>query len=68
MAKKTAKGLDINASFQNLLSTVNNMGPDVEKFAGGNKAAGVRVRKGALDAKNIAAQIRKEVSSIKAGM
>lgn len=52
--------------FEELVALVESMKGDFEKFyVKGNKAAGTRVRKGMLDLKNKAQEIRVEVQEIK---
>ncbi len=52
--------------FEELAALVESMKDDFEKFYDkGNKAAGTRVRKGMLELKNKAQEIRKEVQDIK---
>ena len=38
---------------------------DVAKFEGGNKTAGTRIRKAMLQIKNLAHEIRKDISAMK---
>jgi hypothetical protein len=47
--------------YQNLKKLVEDIGDDVFKAVGGNKAAGTRVRKAMQDIKNLAQDIRKKV-------
>ena len=52
--------------FEELEALVESMKEDFGKFYdGGNKAAGTRVRKGMLDLKNFAQEIRVEVPEVK---
>ena len=52
--------------FEQLEALVESMKEDFGKFYdGGNKAAGTRVRKGMLDLKNFAQEVRVEVQEIK---
>jgi len=51
--------------FEELVRLVEEAREDVEKFERGNKTAGTRVRKFMLQIKNIAHQIRKDVSEQK---
>ncbi len=52
--------------FEELEALVESMKEDFGKFYdGGNKAAGTRVRKGMLDLKNFAQEIRVEVQEVK---
>jgi len=52
--------------FEELAALVESMKADFEKFYDkGNKAAGTRVRKGMLELKNKAQEIRTEVQEIK---
>ena len=52
-------------SFERLVQMVEAARDDVDKFDRGNKTAGTRVRKAMLEIKNLAHQIRKEVSEKK---
>lgn len=66
MAKKAAsKSNSIVGTYEEIRTAVASAEEDVTKFAAGNKAAGVRVRKMALEVKNLCARIRKEVSAAK---
>jgi hypothetical protein len=52
--------------FEELEALVESLKEDFGKFYdGGNKAAGTRVRKGMLDLKNFAQEVRVEVQEIK---
>jgi hypothetical protein len=52
--------------YEELSALLESLKEDFQKFYdGGNKAAGTRVRKGMLDLKNKAQDIRKEVQDIK---
>ncbi|MCB0191802.1 MAG: histone H1 [Anaerolineae bacterium] len=52
--------------YEELQALLDSLKEDFGKFYdGGNKAAGTRVRKGMLDLKNKAQDIRKEVQEIK---
>ena len=52
-------------NYQNLCQTVNACSDDVDKAAGGNKAATARVRKSMQEVKNIAQEIRKEMLQLR---
>lgn len=52
-------------NYQNLCSTVEACRDDVDKAAGGNKAATARVRKSMQEVKNIAQEIRKEMLQLR---
>jgi hypothetical protein len=47
--------------YEQLKSIVNAVEDDIRKAAGGNKAAGTRVRKQMQDVKNAAQELRKKV-------
>jgi hypothetical protein len=47
--------------YEQLKSMVASIEDDIRKAAGGNKAAGTRVRKGMQDIKNLAQELRKKV-------
>jgi hypothetical protein len=52
--------------FQKVKDLVDSIHQDAEKFYnGGNGAAGTRVRKGMQDLKNLATEIRKEITEKK---
>ncbi|MCB0164388.1 MAG: histone H1 [Anaerolineaceae bacterium] len=52
--------------YEELVAILDSLKEDFGKFYdGGNKAAGTRIRKGMLDLKNKAQDIRKEVQDIK---
>jgi len=52
--------------YEQLEALLDSMKDDFEKFyEKGNKAAGTRVRKGMMEIKNLAQDIRKEVQEIK---
>jgi hypothetical protein len=52
--------------YNDIKSVVEGMEKDVQAFfEKGNKAAGTRVRKAALELKNLAHEIRQQVSSMK---
>jgi hypothetical protein len=52
--------------FQKVKDLVDSIQKDAEKFyTGGNGAAGTRVRKGMQDLKNLATEIRKEITEKK---
>lgn len=52
--------------YEQLKTLVESLEEDFGKFyEGGNKAAGTRVRKGMLELKNFAQDVRKEVQEIK---
>ena len=54
--------------YQELEALLESLKDDFQKFYGdGNKAAGTRVRKGMLELRNKAQDIRKEVQEIKNG-
>jgi hypothetical protein len=56
------------STFKKLEDLVNGLEVDFRKFYDeGNKAAGTRVRKGMLDIKNLAQEIRLEVQAKKNG-
>lgn len=48
-------------SYEQLKSLIASIEDDVRKAAGGNKAAGTRVRKSMQDVKNAAQELRKKV-------
>lgn len=48
-------------TYQQLRNLIESMDDDVRKAAGGNKAAGTRVRKQMQEVKNIAQDLRKKV-------
>ena len=53
-------------NFKKLKEVIDALETDVEKFyKAANAAAGTRLRKGMMDAKNIASEIRKEVTELK---
>jgi len=54
-------------SYENLKNLIEATADDVAKCAGGNKAAGTRVRKAMQDIKNAAQDVRKEVLSMRDG-
>ncbi len=47
--------------YEQLKSMVASVEDDVKKAAGGNKAAGTRVRKSMQDIKNLAQELRKKI-------
>jgi hypothetical protein len=51
--------------FEDIKQTIANIEADVEKFYGGNNAAGSRVRKAMQDLKNQAQDLRKDVLETK---
>ncbi|MEZ4918199.1 MAG: hypothetical protein R2792_03750 [Saprospiraceae bacterium] len=51
--------------FEDIKQTIANIEADVEKFYGGNNAAGSRVRKAMQDLKNQAQDLRKDVLDTK---
>jgi len=51
--------------YQNLKNLVDSAADDVQKAAGGNKAAGTRVRKLMQDIKNAAQELRKKVLEVR---
>ncbi|HSI78022.1 MAG TPA: hypothetical protein VK957_19135 [Lunatimonas sp.] len=54
------------SKFQEVKTLIDGMEADFEKFyEGKNKAAGTRIRKGLMDLKNLAQDIRKEVQDMK---
>lgn len=48
-------------TYEQLKNLVNTVEDDIRKAAGGNKAAGTRVRKQMQDVKNAAQELRKQV-------
>ena len=54
-------------SYENLKNLIDGAADDVAKCAGGNKAAGTRVRKSMQDIKNAAQDVRKEVRTMREG-
>lgn len=52
-------------NFEQLVQMIESAREDVEKFERGNKTAGTRVRKAMLAIKNLAHQIRKDISEQK---
>ena len=52
-------------SYQKLKQMVDEVAEDVYKAAGGNKAAGTRVRKVMQDIKNTAQEVRKQILDIR---
>jgi hypothetical protein len=54
------------SKFQEVKTLIDGMEADFEKFyEAKNKAAGTRIRKGMMDLKNLAQDIRKEVQDMK---
>ncbi len=54
------------SKFQEIKTIIDGMEADFEKFyESKNKAAGTRIRKGLMDLKNLAQDIRKDVQDIK---
>jgi hypothetical protein len=51
--------------YEELKALVESLEEDFKKFEAGNKAAGTRVRKGMLDLKNKAQEIRVHVQEVK---
>ncbi|MEW6250593.1 MAG: histone H1 [Planctomycetota bacterium] len=51
--------------YQKLKQLVDEVGDDVYKAVGGNKAAGTRVRKAMQDIKNMAQEVRKKVLDLR---
>jgi hypothetical protein len=51
----------VNQHYENLKRILDECEPDVLKAAGGNKAAGTRVRKAMQDVKNVAQDLRKSI-------
>jgi hypothetical protein len=52
-------------SYQKLKQLVDEVGEDVYKAVGGNKAAGTRVRKIMQEIKNTAQEVRKQILNIR---
>lgn len=52
-------------SIENMQSILNELAKDVDKFNGGNAAAGTRIRKAMQDVKGQAQDLRKQVQEIK---
>ncbi len=52
-------------SYENLKQLVEEVAEDIYKAAGGNKAAGTRVRKVMQDIKNTAQEVRKQILDIR---
>ena len=52
-------------TIENLQETLTSIQSDVEKFNGGNKSAGTRIRKAMQTLKGQAQDLRKEVQEIK---
>ena len=52
-------------SYEHLKNLIESAADDVAKCAGGNKAAGTRVRKSLQDIKNAAQDVRKEVLTMR---
>lgn len=61
MKKVKVKTISLDA----IKGHVAEMEQDVEKFNGGNSAAGTRIRKAAMEIKKQCGEIRKQVSDIK---
>jgi len=55
------KGINMLELYEHLKSELNAIEDDLRKAAGGNKAAGTRVRKQLQDIKNLAQQLRIKV-------
>ena len=53
--------------FDRIIEVVEATKEDVAKFESGNKTAGTRVRKAMLALKNLAHEIRKDISTEKSG-
>ncbi len=51
--------------YQKLRRLVEEVGDDVDKACGGNKAAGTRVRKAMQDIKNAAQDVRKKILDLR---
>lgn len=60
-------GLTSMQSYETLKNLIEATADDVAKCAGGNKAAGTRVRKAMQDIKNAAQDVRKEVLTMRDG-
>lgn len=52
-------------SIENMQSILTELATDVDKFNGGNAAAGTRIRKAMQDVKGQAQDLRKQVQEIK---
>jgi|TARA_B110000908_G_C10245187_1_gene448399 hypothetical protein len=52
-------------SIENMQSILTELAKDVDKFNGGNAAAGTRIRKAMQDVKGQAQDLRKQVQEIK---
>ena len=52
-------------SYERLAQLVQNVGDDMAKCEGGNKAAGTRVRKSMQEIKSAAQDVRKEVLNLR---
>lgn len=52
-------------SYESLKNLIEGAADDIAKCAGGNKAAGTRVRKAMQDIKNAAQDVRKEVLTMR---
>jgi hypothetical protein len=54
-------------TYEQLKTMVASIEEDVRKAAGGNKAAGTRVRKSMQDVKNVAQELRKKILETREG-
>ncbi len=52
-------------SFEKIQEVLNSVQNDVDKFRGGNKSAGTRVRKAMQEIKTLAQEVRTQVQLIK---
>ena len=52
-------------SFEKIQEVLNSVQSDVDKFRGGNKSAGTRVRKAMQEIKTLAQEVRTQVQLIK---
>ena len=57
----------VNQHYENLKRILDECEADVLKAAGGNKAAGTRVRKAMQDVKNVAQDLRKSIRDAQKG-
>ena len=57
----------VNQHYENLKRILSECDTDVRKAAGGNKAAGTRVRKAMQDVKNVAQDLRKSILDAQKG-